>query len=74
MQTLSSSIKFRSIILVEPMLVARPGKDYERVRTRLVHFAHKRKDVWNNRVEAAAYFSRSGWHPQILDMFIVGVL
>ena len=56
------------------MLVARPGKDYERVRTRLVHFAHKRKDVWNNRVEAAAYFSRSGWHPQILDMFIVGVL
>jgi len=71
MQTTRSPIKFRSIILVEPMLDASPGNDYEQLRTRLVRSAYKRKDVWNNREEATAYFRNTvRWHPRILDIFI----
>jgi hypothetical protein len=75
MQALASPIKFKSIILVEPILVAHQGSEYERLRARLVRFAHKRKDVWNDRKEAAAYFrNTAGWHPRILEIFIVSVL
>lgn len=75
MQAMCSPIRFRSIILVEPMLDARPGDDYDQLRTRLVRSAYKRKDVWNNREEAAAYFRNAvQWHPRILDIFIVSVL
>jgi len=71
MQAMRNPIKFRSIILVEPILDARPGNDYERLRTRLVRSAYKRKDVWNDREEAAAYFRNTvRWHPRILDIFI----
>ena len=75
MQAMCSPIRFRSIILVEPMLDARPGDDYDQLRTRLVRSAYKRKDVWNNREEAAAYLRNAvQWHPRILDIFIVSVL
>lgn len=75
MQTSSGSIKFRSIILVEPVLVARPGSDYERLRAGLVRFAQKRKDVWNDRKEAAAYFRNTArWHPRVLEIFIVSAV
>jgi hypothetical protein len=68
-------IEFRSIILVESMLVAQPGNDYEHLRTRLVRSAHKRKDVWDDRKEAAAYFRDTArWHPRVLDIFIVSAL
>jgi len=71
MQAMRSPIKFGSIILIEPMLDPRPGSDYEQLRMRLVRSAHKRKDVWNNREEAAAYFKNTvRWHPRILDIFI----
>lgn len=71
---MGTPIKFRSIILVEPMLDARPGNEYEQLRTRLVRSAYKRKDVWNDRREAAAYFRNAvRWHPRILDIFIVSV-
>jgi len=71
MQAMRSPIKFRSIILVEPMLDARAGNDYEQLRTRLVRSAHKRKDVWDSREDAAAYFKNTiRWHPRILDIFI----
>lgn len=70
-QAMHIPIKFRSIILVEPMLDTRPGNEYEQLRTRLVRSAYKRKDVWNNREEAAAYFRNTlRWHPRILDIFI----
>ena len=55
-QAMCSPIKFRSLILVEPMLDVRPGSDYDQLRTRLVRSAYKRKDVWNSREEAADYF------------------
>ena len=75
MQAMRSPIKFRSIILVEPMLDARVGNDYEQLRTRLVRSAHKRKDVWDSREDAATYFRNTvQWHPRILDVFIVSVL
>jgi len=75
MQTMRSPIKFRSIILVEPILDVCTGNDYEQLRTRLVRSAYKRKDVWNDREEAAAYFRNAArWHPRILDVFIVSVL
>jgi len=75
MQAMRSPIKFRSIILVEPILDVYSGNDYEQLRTRLVRSAYKRKDVWNNREEAAAYFRNTvRWHPRILDIFIVSVL
>ncbi|KAF9653902.1 hypothetical protein BDM02DRAFT_3216155 [Thelephora ganbajun] len=71
MQAMRSPIKFMSVILVEPMLDARPGNDYEQLRTRLVRSAYKRKDVWSNREEAAAYFRNTvRWHPRIHDIFI----
>jgi hypothetical protein len=74
MQAMRGPIRFRSIILVEPML-ARPGNDYEQLRTRLVRSAHKRKDVWNDREEAAAYFGNTvRWHPRVLDIFIVSAV
>lgn len=74
MQAMESPIKFGAIILVEPMLVPRPEGGYERLRTRLIRFAHKRKDVWNDRKEAADYFgSIARWHPRILDLFMVSV-
>jgi hypothetical protein len=72
--TMCSPITFRSIILVEPMLDARPGNEYEQLRTRLVRSAYKRKDVWNDREEAAAYFRKTvQWLPRILDVFIASV-
>ena len=75
MQAMRSPIKFRSITLVEPILVACPGNDYEQLRTRLVRSAYKRKDMWNDRDEAAAYFRNTvRWHPRILDIFVVSVL
>ena len=75
MQAMRSPIKFRSIILVEPMLDARPGNDYEQLRTRLVRSAYKRKDMWDSREDAAAYFRNTvRWHPRVLDIFIVSVL
>ena len=74
MQAMRSPIKFATIILVEPMLDARPGNDYDQLRTRLVRSAYKRKDIWNSREEAAAYFSNAvRWHPRILDIFVVSV-
>lgn len=73
-QTMCSQIKFRSIVLVEPMLVARCENDYERLRTKLVRFAHKRRDVWDDRKEAADCFRKAArWHPRILEIFVVGV-
>ena len=75
MQTMPSPIKFRSIILVEPMLDARAGNDYEQLRTRLIRSAYKRKDVWDSREDAVAYFRNTvQWHPRILDVFVVSVL
>lgn len=75
MQTMCSPIKFRSIILVEPMLVARPGNDFEKLRARLVRSAYKRKDVWDDRKQAAVYFRNTArWHPRIIEIFTVSVL
>lgn len=74
MQAMRTPIKFRSIILVEPILNPHPGNDYEHLRTRLVRSAYKRKDVWSNREEAATYFRNTvQWHPRVLDIFIVSV-
>jgi len=74
MQAMPGPIKFRSVILVEPMLDTRPGSGYEQLRTRLVRSAHKRKDVWNSREEAAAYLRNTvRWHPRALDVFTVSV-
>lgn len=72
MQAMCSSIKFKSIILVEPMTLTRTG---EKLLAKLVSSASKRKDVWGDRKEAEAYFRKAapGWHPRMLDMFLVGV-
>ena len=75
MQTMCGPIKFKSIILVEPMLDVRSGNEYEQLRTRLVRSAYKRKDIWNDRGEATAYLKNTvQWHPRILDIFVVSVL
>lgn len=75
MQAMRSPIKFRSIILAEPILDARPGNDYERLRKMLIRAAYTRKDVWDNGEEAAAYFRKTTqWHPRIVDIYTVSVL
>lgn len=74
MQMMATPIKFRSMVLIEPMLIVRPGDDYERLRSSLVRFALKRKDVWDNRKEAAAYFRTvTRWNPRMVDMFVVSI-
>lgn len=56
MQAVNSPIKFRSIILAEPILDTGLGGNYERLRTRLDRFAYKRKGVCDNGEEAAPCF------------------
>ena len=54
MQAMDSPIRFRLIILAEPIPDTGLGDDYERLRTRLDRFIFKRKVVWDDGEEPAA--------------------
>ncbi len=67
-------IAFKSLILVDPMLLRKPRPDEPQLD--LVSGAAKRRDIWLSREEALhSLQSRASfkiWDPRVLRIFVVG--
>ncbi|KAI0795586.1 Alpha/beta hydrolase fold-1 [Abortiporus biennis] len=74
-RTYTPTLPLRSIILVEPMLIPRPGPDIPTdIKINFEGGAIKRRDIWKNVQEASEFFkgrkSFQIWDERVLDIFI----
>ncbi|TDL17663.1 alpha/beta-hydrolase [Rickenella mellea] len=74
LQYLQPNIKFRSIILIEPMLSPNGPDHLLPLRKELIRGAYERRDVWPTRQSAFENLKRrkrtETWHPSILEVYV----
>jgi len=71
LQNLEPSIKFSSIILVEPMLSPGGQEHVRSLRKSLIKSAYERRDVWPSRENALQSLkSNTRWHPRVQELFV----
>ncbi|KNZ80814.1 hypothetical protein J132_04243 [Termitomyces sp. J132] len=74
LQHLEPRVRFRSLIIVEPLISPAGPTHLNKLRSILVHGAHERRDVWPDRERAMIALRRrertAKWDPRILDLFV----
>ena len=70
--TLSPTLPFCALILIEPLLSPEGIDKLRDLQVNLINGAYERRDVWPSRQSASRYFrERTRWDPNVLDNYVV---